>query len=142
MEIKVFNYNGDNLADVMPRRAHENDAAYDVFTHVSVILSAHQVVKVPLGFGVEVPPGFMACIFPRGGWATKGVLPQLPPIDCGYTGEVHAIVLNATDEDIHIDAGTKVGQLVFIPIYHFNLVETSSTARGDAGFGSTGFVKQ
>ncbi len=121
MEIKVFNY--------------------DVFTRVDAVLPAHSVVKVPLGFGVEVPPGFMACIFPRGGWATKGVLPQLPPIDCGYTGEVHAIVLNATDVDIKTVAGTKLGQLVFIPIYHFNLVEQSSDSRGDAGFGSTGLIR-
>lgn len=140
MEIRLINYTDQpELGVRAPQRAHENDAAYDVFTNDSVVLPPHTVVKIPLGFGVEVPPGFMACIFPRSGWASKGLLPQLPPIDSGYTGEVHAIVLNSTDEEVMLDAGTKIGQMVFLPVYHFVLTEKKSTTRGDAGFGSTGF---
>lgn len=134
MEIKLI----DHGANKLPQKAHANDAGYDVFIKQATILAPNSVEKIPLGFGVQVPAGFMAVILPRSSYASKGVLPQMPPIDSGYTGEVHAITLNATNEYIKLDTGTKIGQLVFIPIYHFDLVLTESQQRGQDAFGSTG----
>lgn len=134
MEIKLIDYGYTNK----PQRAHENDAGYDVFTKVGTLVPANSVVKIPLGFGIVLPAGFMANIYPRSGKSLEGLLPQLPPIDCGYTGEIHAIVLNATNKDIFVQENTKIGQMVILPIYHFNLVESVDNSRGANGFGSTG----
>ena len=120
-----------------PHRAHPNDAGYDVASRVTITVPAHTVVKIPLGFGIKLPVGFMANIYPRSGNSLKGLLPQLPPIDPGYTGEVHAILLNANSHDVTIEAGTKIGQLVFLPIYHFDIVGVVDMSRGANAFGST-----
>jgi len=137
MEIKFHNMG----YTTKPFKAHENDAGYDVFARVDTYIPAHTVIKVPLGFGVDVPAGCMANVYPRSGKSLQGLLPQLPPIDCGYTGEVHAIVLNTNFFDVTVKANDKIGQLVFVPIMHFNLVEDIVDNRGDGAFGSTDRVQ-
>lgn len=134
MEIKIIDYGFSNL----PVKAHANDAGYDVFTVKPIVLLPHGVTKVPLGFGLEVPPGFMATIYPRSGHTSNGIIAQLPPIDSGYSGEIHAIVLNATSKPVKLSKNIKIGQLVFMPIYHFDLVSETSKQRGQGAFGSTG----
>ena len=134
MEIKLIDYG----AVSRPQRAHPNDTGMDVFTREAVVIPPHSVRRIPLGFGIEVPACATAFIFPRSGWATQGILPQLSPIDPGYSGEVHAIVLNANPHDFILDANTKVGPLVFLPVHQFDLVAAPDTSRGASGFGSTG----
>lgn len=134
MEIKLIDYG----YVVRPTRAHSNDAGYDVYTNKPIVLLPHGVTKVPLGFGLEVPPGFMATIYPRSGHTSNGIIAQLPPIDSGYNGEIHAIVLNATSKVVKLSKNIKIGQLVFMPIYHFDLVTELSKQRGQGAFGSTG----
>jgi dUTP pyrophosphatase len=66
------------------------------------------------------------------------LLAQIPPIDPGYTGEVHAIVINTGSNCIKYPAGARFGQLVFFPIVYAIPVEDIDTSRGNKGFGSTG----
>ena len=63
---------------------------------------------------------------------------ELPPIDSGYTGEVHAIVTNLTDKLKKVPGGTRIGQLVVMPIVLADFVEQLGEERGDGAFGSTG----
>ena len=48
-----------------PSRKHYNDAGADVYTSTSINIMPHETMLIPLGFSVEVPDGYMACIFPR-----------------------------------------------------------------------------
>jgi dUTPase len=43
-----------------------------------------------LGFGLIIPDGFAGYVFPRSSMAAKGLVCELPPIDSGYRGEIHA----------------------------------------------------
>ncbi len=134
MKIKLIDY-GYKQA---PRRAHENDAGADVYIMSAVTLPASRTTKVPLGFGLEVPDGYAVCVFPRSGMAAKGIICELPPIDSGYRGEVHAIVTNITTEDITLPASTRVGQLVVIPVVIADFIAYDIKERGTGAFGSTG----
>ena len=138
MFVKVIDFGYQKL----PFRAHENDAGADV--HVcfhdkeSVTLAAHQTVKIPLGMGLILPDGYAAYVFPRSGLASKGITCELPPIDSGYRGEIHAIVTNCSDSPFVITNGDRIGQLLITPVVIAQFITDDIKERGAAGFGSTG----
>ena len=134
MRIKVHLLDGG----AMPARQQYNDAGADVYTTVGVTLKPHETRRIPLGFSLELPDGFMACVFPRSGKSCEGLVCELPPIDSGYTGEVHAIVTNLTDKLQKVVGGTRIGQLVIMPVVLADFVEDLGEGRDDNGFGSTG----
>lgn len=137
MKIKIIDYGYEKL----PTRAHYNDAGADVyvcFRSPIITIHPHETISIPLGFGLEVPDGYMACVFPRSGWSSKGIVCELPPIDSGYRGEVHAIVHNGSDDTILISNGERIGQLVIMPIIIAEFVTELGDQRENKGFGSTG----
>lgn len=121
----------------LPFRAHYNDAGADVYSLEDYILKPHTTIKVPLGFGIELPDGFQCNVYPRSGLSSKGIISQLPPIDSGYTGEIHAIITNTTDNQYIIKKDDKIAQLVVTPILLVDFVEYLGEERGANGFGST-----
>lgn len=121
-----------------PSRMHENDAGADVYVKESIPLPPHTTTKVPLGFGLELPDGYAAYVFPRSGLSAKGIVCELPPIDSGYRGEVHAIVSNITDKPFQLSAGYRVGQLVVMPVVVADFVTYDVKERGTGAFASTG----
>ena len=121
-----------------PTRAHYNDAGADVYCKERQILWGHESKKIPLGFGLEIPDGHMGIIQPRSGHASRGIIANIPPIDSGYRGEIHAIVTNTTGEKITISEDERVGQLVIIPIILAEFVESLGDERKEKGFNSTG----
>lgn len=134
MKIKVINYGATH----MPMRAHYNDAGADVFATKSVIVYPQETRKIPLGLGLELPDGFAAYVFPRSGLASKGIVCELPPIDSGYRGEIHAIVTNCGDEPYQVNEGDRIGQLVIMPIVIAEFVSETGDERGVGAFASTG----
>lgn len=138
MKIKIIDYGYENL----PKRAHYNDAGADVYACPlslgGLIIHPNETVKVPLGFGLEIPDGYMGVVFPRSGLSCKGIVCELPPIDSGYRGEIHAIVSNIGKEDFYVNKGTRIGQLVILPVILVDFVSNLGQERSDSGFGSTG----
>jgi dUTP pyrophosphatase len=138
MKIRLLPYYTRKGAQ-MPVRAHYNDAGADVFMpEEDLLIPAHGVVKIPLGFGLELPDGFMAAIFPRSSLAAAGIVCQIPPIDAGYRGEICAIVANLTDCDHRLLRGAKIGQIVILPVVYADFTLDLPNKRGSDGFGSTG----
>lgn len=134
MNIKLINF-GYNHG---PSRAHYNDAGADVYNLHTTKFKPHESKALPLGFGLELPDGYAAFIVPRSGHAKRGIICNIPPIDSGYRGEIHAIVTNTTDEEVTIIENERVGQLVILPIVIANFVTETGQQRGDAAFNSTG----
>lgn len=136
MKLKLIDFGVP--ADFVPRRAHENDAGADVFATGEYVLKPNDTVKIPLGFGVKLPGGFTGFIFPRSGLSSKGIVCELPPIDSGYRGEIHAIVTNVSNFTYTIHIGDRVGQLVILPTCIPEFTFDDFTERGQGAFGSTG----
>lgn len=138
MRIKVIDFGYNKL----PERKHYNDAGADVSICLhdadTIAISPHGTVKIPLGFGLEIPDGYMACVFPRSGLSSRGITCELPPIDSGYRGEIHAIVHNGNDSVQVFKAGDRIGQLVVLPVIMADFVTSLDGQRGNNGFGSTG----
>lgn len=135
MQIKLLNFG--LTKNLIPTRAYSNDAGLDIYLPCDIEILPGQTIKIPLAFGLEIPAGHMGLILPRSSLATKGVFTQLPPIDSGYRGEIHAVVYNSTKEFIKFKYGERIGQLVILPIVIPTLVNFTKE-RADNGFGSSG----
>lgn len=150
MKIKLIKFN-DNL--ITPTRAHYNDAGLDCYALEDITLPAYRTpfnsfdllssienkfVIVNLGFGLEVPDGFMATIRPRSSMNAKGILTQIGTIDSGYRGEIKAVLINLTSNPFIIHKGDKICQIVIEPVILADFVEELNNDRGEGGFGSTG----
>jgi dUTP pyrophosphatase len=109
-----------------------------------LILTPGRRAAVPTGLVLEIPEGFEGQIRPRSGLALKhGITCLNAPgtIDWDYRGEVKIILANLGDEDFSVTRGMRIAQLVIAPVARLALEErgeTSKTARGTGGFGSTG----
>lgn len=132
MQIKIIDYGAKQL----PRREHYNDAGADVYLQKRLVVNPGYTYKVPLGFGLDIPNGYAAFIFPRSSLASIGITCELPPIDAGYKGEIHAIITST--EFKRLKPGERIGQIVVLPIVIPEFVTEYSTERGTNGFGSTG----
>lgn len=110
----------------------------------SVTLAPGQILAIPTGWALAVPPGFEAQVRPRSGLSTKhGItLPNSPgTIDSDYRGELKVALINLGREPFEITHGMRIAQLVIAPVSHVQIAEVaelSDTARGSGGFGSTG----
>ena len=98
----------------------------------------------PTGIAVEIPEGYVGLVFARSGIACKR---QLAPancvgvIDADYRGELTVFLQNNGAEPQTVESGERIAQLVITPCLAIEIEETGTltdTARGAAGFGSTG----
>ena len=121
-----------------PFRPHGNDAGADVYMPYDCTLQPGEIVNVPLGFGLILPDGYAGFVFPRSSMAAKGLTCELPPVDSGYRGEIHAIISNVSNKAQTIFKDTRVGQLVITPIIIADFVFDGGKARGTDAFGSSG----
>lgn len=133
MKIKLIDFNGR-----APVRAHDNDAGADVFSLRAQTIYPGQVYKLPLGFGLELPDGLVGFVFPRSSLSARGIVCELPPIDSGYRGEIHAVVTNVGNDGYDIKEGERIGQLVILPVVTPEFTYEKSAERGTSAFGSTG----
>ncbi len=137
----------DHAADLpLPTYATDGAAGMDVHAAVSAptVLSAGAILMVPTGLCVAIPKGFEIQVRSRSGLAAKhGVFALNAPgtIDSDYRGEIKVILANFSVEDVIIERGMRIAQLVVARHEHCNwniVAELSDTVRGDGGFGSTG----
>lgn len=133
MKIKIIDFGG-----ITPKRAHYNDAGADVFILDSYTIHPGETLKIPLGFGIEIPDGYVGFIFPKSGLSSRGIVSELAPIDSGYRGEIRAVIHNQSNEDFIFDKGQKIGQLVILPLVLAEFSENLDNSRGTGAFGSTG----
>ena len=137
IDFGLYNWVKDKGDTYLPNRAKYNDAGSDVRALGSFTVSPYSVSKIPLGFGVQIPDGYMGLLLPRSGLNSKGITVLFSPIDSGYRGELAINVYNTTNEPYEIKEGDKIGQLVIVPCVISDFVWELGEERGTNGFGST-----
>lgn len=146
MKIKINKFN-ENVK--IPTRSHYDDAGLDCYALEDFtlqpmsgngfnFLTSNNTTLVSLGFGLEIPNGYMATIRPRSSMNVKGIITQIGTIDSGYRGEIKAAFCNLTSRSIEFKAGDKICQIVIEPVVVADLIEDLGEERADGGFGSTG----
>lgn len=109
-----------------------------------VVLKPLERSLIKTGLFLEIPEGYEAQVRPRSGLALKKGLTVLNTpgtIDADYRGEIGVILVNVSNEDVTIEPGERVAQLVFAEFKQAQFEEVdalSETHRGTGGFGSTG----
>lgn len=100
--------------------------------------------KAPLGFAIELPPGYCAVIHPRSGLGSNlGVVAGIGAnlVDEDYRGPVSALLFNLSSATFTWKSGERVAQMV---VQRYERVEMQAvdsldvTQRNESGFGSTG----
>ena len=143
--------------DVMPpTRGHPSDAGLDVYycpeseKRSNRRLDPGLSVILPTGLRFGVPHGYMLEVKNRSSMASKrSLVVGACVIDSGYDGEVFINLHNIGHETQTIKAGTKIAQLVLVPVVPFRAIETSEgdlydwypitiSDRGTGALGSTG----
>jgi len=130
----------------LPAKAHEDDAAFDLYADEAMQLAPGARAAVPTGIALALPAGTCGLVLPRSGLAARhGVTVLNAPglIDPGYRGEVMAILLNTdAHEPFAIERGDRVAQLLIVRGEPASLsavdADLQETARGAGGLGSTG----
>ena len=135
MRVKVLCFNS---GAELPFRAHYNDAGADVYNPKDIYIANGQRACIPLGLGLELTDGFIGLIYTRSSMAKKGLTCELPPIDSGYRGEIHAIITNHSGGAVKLVKGDRIGQLVISPIIYAEYVTELGAKRGKGAFASTG----
>jgi dUTP pyrophosphatase len=109
-----------------------------------VILKSLERAMIPTGLFIELPAGFEAQIRPRSGLAAKkgiSVLNSPGTIDADYRGEIKVILVNLSKEDVTIEDGERVAQMIVASherVEWQDSPELTESERGTGGFGSTG----
>lgn len=108
----------------------------------SLLIAAGEREMVPTGLAMAIPNYHYGRVAPRSGLAVKkGLDVMAGVIDSDYRGEVKVVLVNLSNQDVIIDEGDKIAQLIIEKVSLPNViaVETlSETIRGEGGFGSTG----
>lgn len=141
---------------IIPTRATEVASGYDFRSPHDFIIKAgtRQLIATDVACQMAITSpkfdGFVPAMQLEGcsGNAYKKGLDILGGvIDNDYSGNIGAIVLNTSNEDIHISKGDKIcqGKVEMIFKSSFTKIEIvtdfeAETARGEKGFGSTGIA--
>lgn len=144
MKIQVKITMMEGCSDLVPAKAHSDDAAFDLQSRSDMTVPVGKSTLVPTGVFIELPVNYEAQIRPRSGLALKKniTLTNSPgTIDAGYRGEIGVIMFNHGPEEFVIKRGDRIAQMVItrLPEVELTVCESlSETNRGSGGFGSTG----
>ena len=144
MSISIKICMAEGCDDLFPKKAHEDDAAFDLRSRTELTIPSGKIMLVPTGIFMELPVGYEAQVRPRSGLALKHgitVLNTPGTIDAGYRGEIGVILINAGENDFAVARGDRIAQMVVQQLTDVQLVSVdalSETTRGAGGFGSTG----
>ena len=135
------------LREQPPHYATAGAAGLDLRACVSeaVTIQPSETRLIPTGVAIHLAdPGLAAMILPRSGLGHRHgiVLGNLVGlIDSDYQGEIMVSTWNRGKEAFTLQPLDRLAQLVVVPVLQiaFHVVEEfADSARGDAGFGSTG----
>jgi len=128
----------------LPKKQHDIDIGYDLYSCKEYELQSSKVTLVETGISIELPLDVGGFVLPRSGLATKHSITSINSpglIDPGYTGEIKVPLINHSDETYILKIGERFAQLVLIEVGNasFNIVDNlNKSIRADKGFGSTG----
>ncbi|MBM3185132.1 MAG: dUTP diphosphatase [Bacteroidetes bacterium] len=142
MSVKITNKSKHPL----PQYETKGSAGMDIRANLEepILIPPFGRNLVKTGLYLEMQNGMECQVRPRSGLALKRgitVLNSPGTIDADYRGEVGVILINLSNEDVEIQDGERIAQLVFCKVEQVELIQVdvlSDSKRGSGGFGSTG----
>lgn len=138
----VLDKGTEKFADaLMPSRAHDADAGYDLYSREAWTIFPGKSYVFDTGVHVQLPAGTCGLLVSKSGLNTKHGIVSTGLIDSGYTGSIRVKLYNHGGNPVTIEVGQKISQLVILPIITPDLEVVDvleDTDRGEGGFGSSG----
>jgi dUTP pyrophosphatase len=109
-----------------------------------IAIEPGDVVAIPTGLRIAVPPGWEVQVRARSGLALKHgitLVNGIGSIDADYRGEVRVILGNVGKRVFTVERGMRIAQLVLARVGRAEITIVDSleeTGRGAGGFGHTG----
>ena len=133
----------NNEKELVPRKAHPEDAGFDIFAPQDFIIHGGESVIVDTGVSIEIPMGYCGLICNKSGLAFKdNIETVLGVVDSGYTGNIGVKLVNHGSFHKFFKEGDKISQLVVVQLHRDSKLEVvdklPKSERGNGGFGSTG----
>lgn len=131
---------------VTPEYKTAGAAAFDLGIIEDASIPARSIVKVRTGLVVQIPEHHVLLIASRSSNAPKkgvSMANGIGVIDSDYRGpndEIHLVIQNITDAEVHLSKGDRVAQGLVLPVPAVTLEEiTGEIIEADrGGFGTTG----
>lgn len=147
VQLKKLSHGADLEA---PFYATPGSAGMDLMAAIEapVTLKPGERQLIPCGISLAIPQGYEAQIRPRSGLALRQgitVLNTPGTIDSDYRGEIKVILVNLGQEDVIIERGMRIAQMIIAPYVQATLKKVTAFHEDDLeversveGFGSTG----
>ena len=147
--MNIHNIKVQRLSDkaILPTKAHEGDAAYDLYCPEDTMIHiGRNLIRTDIA--IAMPANICAFVRSRSGFALLGVMGKdgerhnarmtTGLIDSGYRGNIGVIVESC--ETFTIAKGTRLAQLQFsyVPFTTLEEVDELDITDRKGGFGSTG----
>lgn len=144
-QVKIVRETKNEETAELPSYATPGSAGADVRAFcpgVRIVVKPDQVAMVPTGLRLGIPEFTGLYILPRSGMGRKKfTIPNAPGLlDSDYTDELMVLIHNETNEDLVINNGDRIAQIVLIDTYQMQFEEVDDLAETErkGGFGSTG----
>lgn len=145
IRVKIISESG-----VLPAYETIGSSGMDVQASIkdSILLSPGQRTLVPTGLRIELPMGVEAQIRARSGLSIRHGLAMINgvgTIDSDYRGEIMLPLINLGDENILIENGDRLAQMVIAKyerIIWEPVTQLNETERSEGGFGHTGIKEK
>lgn len=128
----------------MPTRSYSGDAGFDLTCSERVVIPPKEFANIPTNVCASLPWGTWAMVCGRSSSFHKHrLVTNQGIIDSGFQGELMASVFNAGTEQVVVEKGDRIVQLILFELVNVRVAETDKedfreTTRGMKGFGSTG----
>ena len=143
LEDKVLYYKAEKNFE--PYIGSELASGLDLKAYIKkkLVVPSGQSATIPTGIKVQIPKNTEVHVRARSGFSTKNKVLVFHEIITPSNNfvDIEVKLLNLGSDDLVIEPGTRIAQMVAVKSVKIELYETndlSQTARGDAGFGSTG----
>ena len=143
IEDKLLYYKAEKNFE--PHHGSDLASGLDLKAHIKkkLIVPSGQSATIPTGIKVRVPKNVEVHVRARSGFSTKNkvlVFHEIITHSSKFV-DIEVKLLNLGENELIIEPGMRIAQMVAVKSVNVELYETNDlaqTARGDAGFGSTG----
>jgi dUTP pyrophosphatase len=130
----------------IPEYQSAGAAGFDLAASEDILVQPAAVALIPTGLVIQVPAGYCLGVFARSSTPLKRglmVANGVGVVDsdyCGPNDEVKIEVFNFTASAVHVRAGDRIAQGLFIPVARAEWQEADHELRAGSrgGFGATG----
>ena len=128
----------------LPQYQTPGAAAFDLYVREESVVKAGATVRVPLNVAIKLPDGYWGLLVARSSLFKRGLMLRnsVGVMDQDFSGdedEYGAVVHNFTEQDVTIEKGDRIVQLVVLPLLQFPIQAVDhlhNPSRG--GHGTTG----